>query len=486
VSTDLLGGTANPWWHGTYKPALLSSESMVPSSIVMEHEKKGDDVWIAGYGGNWRLLGAEGQTTFYPSDFGIGSTVNHQIVIDPMTIGQPRSSQRIYVGDTDWGLFSSADGLSTQQGISDVPLTCGGTAGTVDFDTVVDGGVVYVGAGNRDTNTQGDVLSAAAPATSCSDFTSTGLAAATGGRRPLAVGVVDTSGTPTLFVAVEGDGMWTRVGSNPWMQNTSLFMTDLSNTPTGAIAIGGGAVYAYDPRVGVYRSLDDGATWVLIWSNPSVATTPFLMVDSARPTNLWVSAKGGLYDLENAASTSFGTVPPVIAGMTSGLAELEGQVFTTELVPDTGLELQVSDPTGTTFTNLGNSELSATQASASGIAVANDGTVYIATSGSGVIVGTPVDPTTASLGSSLNPSTLHTTVTFTATVTALDGGDTPGGSVVFWNGSKKLGTATLTPSGVATFATKKLKQGTSLIVATYQGDASDDPSTSNTVDQVVS
>jgi hypothetical protein len=494
VSTELLGPqTGNPWWHGLYPPALLYSASMVPSSIVIEHEKRGDDLWVAGYGGIWRLLGAEGQDTFYASDTGLGSTVNHQIAIDPTTVNLPRSSQRIYLGDTDWGMFSSADGFSTQQGITDDQFTSGSTDA---YDTVVDSEVsppvVYVGVGNRDSNTQGDLLSAPAPATSAAAFQSLGLAAATGGGRPLAVGVVDTSGTPTLIVAVDGGGMWTRTGTGPWVQDTGLFTeVQPSASEVAAMATGTGSqastVYAYDPSVGVWRSLDAGApgSWTLIWQHESLAAVPFLMVDSADPTTLWVSASGGLYQLDDAASTStFTGVQPVISGATSGLAELNGQVFTTELVPGTGLELQVSDPTGANFTDLGNSELSGTLATASSIAVASDGTVYVATAGSGVIVGTPVDPTATSLTSSPNPSTAGKRVSFTATVTALDGGDTPDGVVVFWNGSQKLGTANLGASGVATYSAR-LQEGSYSIVATYQGNATDDPSTSPAITQTV-
>jgi hypothetical protein len=151
-------------------------------------------------------------------------------------------------------------------------------------------------------------------------------------------------------------------------------------------------------------------------------------------------------------------------------------VFTTELVNGTGLELQVSDPTGANFTNLGNSQLSGTLADASSIAVANDGTVYIATTGSGLIVGTPVDPTATSL--TANQWKLNKPVTFTATVTALAGGDTPTGLVVFWNGTKKLGTVTLNASGTATYSIKALKKGSYSIVAKYQGGANDEPSSS--------
>jgi len=487
VSTELNGQqSGDAWWHSTYPPAMLSSQTMVPSSIAIEHEATGDDIWVAGYGGNWRLLGAENQQDFYPSDSGIGSTVNHQLALDPTTAGDPRTSQRVYLGDTDWGMFSSADGFSTQQGISDDQFASGATD---TFDTVVDGTVsqpvVYVGVGNRDTNTQGDLLSAPEPVTSTSKFQPTGLGAATGGGRPLAVGVVDTSGTPTLIVAVSGSGMWTRVGTGPWTQDTSLFAeVQQSTSEVSAIATQGSAVYAYDPMVGVYRSLTAGApgSWTLIWKHPSIAAVPSLMVDSSVATpRLWISAVGGLYQIDNpatATTTSDVGLSPIISGTTYGLAELNGQVFTTELVAGTGLELQVSDPTGANFTNLGNIQLSGTLADASSIAVANDGTVYIATTGSGLIVGTPVDPTGTSLSASPNQTKPGQRVTFTATVTALAGGDTPAGLVVFWNGTKKLGTATINASGKATFSTTTLKKGSYSIVAKYQGDANDDPSSS--------
>jgi hypothetical protein len=491
VSDELLGPqTGNPWWHASYTPALLYSQTMVPSSIVIEHERSGDDLWVAGYGGNWRRLAAEGQATFYPSDAGLGSTVNHQIALDPSSAGHPRASQRVYLGDTDWGMFSSADGFSTQQGIADDQF------GVVGYDTVVDSAVsppvVYLGVGNRDSNTQGDLISATAPAVSSTAFQSLGLAAATGGGRPLALGVVDTSGTPTLIVAVEASGIWTRVGAGPWTSDTSLFATD--QQPTAAIATGTGAqastVYAYDRTKGVYRSLDAGApgSWTLIWKHASLApaAVPFLMVDSVDPTRLWVSAVGGLYRLDGAASTTmFGAVTPIVPGVTSGLGEVAGQVFTTELVPGTGLELQVSDATGANFTDESDYELSGTLVSASSIAVASDGTVYIATAGSGLIVGTPVEATTTSLTSTPNPSRLGGRVTFTATVTAGGGGTVPAGIVGFWNGTQELGTANLNASGVATFSSSKLKKGSHSIVAKYQGGTFDTPSSSAPIVQTV-
>jgi hypothetical protein len=397
-----------------------------------------------------------------------------------------RSGQRVYLGDTDWGMFSSADGFSTQQAIADDQFIGGGTDA---YDTVVDGAVsppvVYAGVGNRDSNSQGDVMSATAPATASTSFQSLGLATATGGGRPLGLGVVDTAGTPTVIVAVEASGIWTRVGSGAWTRDASLFATD--EPPTAAIATGSGAqadtVYAYDRTIGVYRSLDAGApgSWTLIWKHASLAAVPFLMVDSADPTRLWVSAVGGLYRLDGAASSTFSSLTPVIAGTTAGLAELGGHVFTTQ-VAGANVELEVSDASGANFSTLG--EMNGMPASASSIAVAGDGTVYVATTGWGVIVGTPVDSTTTSLTSTPDPSRYRKPVTFTGTVAA-GGGATPAGVVIFWNGTRELGSANLDASGSATFSSTKLSRGSHSIVATYQGDARDTASTSSAIVQTV-
>ena len=76
---------------------------------------------------------------------------------------------------------------------------------------------------------------------------------------------------------------------------------------------------------------------------------------------------------------------------------------------------------------------------------------------------------TTTLASSMNPSTLGQSVTFTATVTAASG--TPTGTVTFKKGSTTLGTATLS-GGMATFATSTLPSGSNSIKASY-GESTD-------------
>jgi hypothetical protein len=88
--------------------------------------------------------------------------------------------------------------------------------------------------------------------------------------------------------------------------------------------------------------------------------------------------------------------------------------------------------------------------------------------------------TSTALVSSLNPSLVGQSVTFTATVT----GNAPTGSVQFRDGVTVLGTVALS-GNTAAFATNALAQGTHPITAVYSGDANNLTSTSPVVNQVV-
>ncbi len=89
--------------------------------------------------------------------------------------------------------------------------------------------------------------------------------------------------------------------------------------------------------------------------------------------------------------------------------------------------------------------------------------------------------TITTVGSSLNPSTLGQSVTFTATVS----GSSPTGSIQFLDGSTGLGTVSLT-GGVANLALSTLSVGTHSITAAYSGDSANSKSTSAILSQVVS
>jgi hypothetical protein len=82
--------------------------------------------------------------------------------------------------------------------------------------------------------------------------------------------------------------------------------------------------------------------------------------------------------------------------------------------------------------------------------------------------------TGTTLGSSLNPSAIGQSVTFTATVTGVAGASAPAGTVTFFDNGTSLGAGTLsTTAGVttATLTTGVLAIGTHPITATYGGDS---------------
>jgi len=74
------------------------------------------------------------------------------------------------------------------------------------------------------------------------------------------------------------------------------------------------------------------------------------------------------------------------------------------------------------------------------------------------------------LATSANPAVAGAAVTFTATVTGVNGGVAPTGTVTFYNGTAPIGTATLS-SGKARLSTAKLAAGKPSILASYNGNA---------------
>ncbi|MFZ0957189.1 MAG: Ig-like domain repeat protein [Candidatus Sulfotelmatobacter sp.] len=88
--------------------------------------------------------------------------------------------------------------------------------------------------------------------------------------------------------------------------------------------------------------------------------------------------------------------------------------------------------------------------------------------------------TTTTLTASPNPLGDGQLLTLTATVAPAPSG-TPDGTVSFYSGTKLLGTATLTTSGIATLTLTSLVVGTDSLTAVYSGCAGFLPSTSATV-----
>ncbi len=96
--------------------------------------------------------------------------------------------------------------------------------------------------------------------------------------------------------------------------------------------------------------------------------------------------------------------------------------------------------------------------------------------------GSVQNPTTTAVTSSLNPATYGQAVTFTAHVTATSG--TPTGTVMFFDGTTALGSATLA-NGSTSISISSLAAGAHSITAAYQGGLGFAPSTSTPLTQTV-
>src|SRR6185503_1883868 len=79
----------------------------------------------------------------------------------------------------------------------------------------------------------------------------------------------------------------------------------------------------------------------------------------------------------------------------------------------------------------------------------------------------PASPTTTSLSSNLNPSSVGQSVTFTATVAS--GGGTPDGTVQFAIDGNDVGSAVTLVGGQAQLITSTLTVGNHSVQATYSG-----------------
>ena len=93
--------------------------------------------------------------------------------------------------------------------------------------------------------------------------------------------------------------------------------------------------------------------------------------------------------------------------------------------------------------------------------------------------------TSAVVTSSLNPSGLGASVTFTATVSVATGAGSPGGTVEFFDNGGSLGAPVGLAGGTATISTAALALGTHPITAVYSGDTNFIGATSAVMNQVV-
>jgi hypothetical protein len=381
-----IGGPGGPtWWLGGGGRFAPGSAGYVASSIVTGTPGGTDcldpDVWVAGRSGIWASQNEAHD--WYPMMQGLGVSIARDVAGDPSVAG------RTYVAAADWVFLYSTDSLTTVTQ-KKAPGVVRGTDIAIDPAT----SRVYIGAGKPSTN--GEIFSSANPVTS--GWTDEGLSGVAGGRVPLAVAAQTASGQRILLAAVEGNGIWRKVGAT-WTKVNAVAMASWQPSRGSSFAWAPGApnVYLFDHESGVWRSNDRGKTWTKIWNiRSSVAGTGYLAVDPTSPGRLYVSQAGtGVYRIDGATSGSVeaGTLSPTLIypSPSAGPIETDGAGSLWLGLNASANEtpgLYRSDNAGGSWSLMSDGAYAAAALFPYDLWIAPDGHVFVATNGDGVMVGT--------------------------------------------------------------------------------------------------
>jgi len=381
-----LGGPGGRTWWLNQASSVPGGSSYVPASILTGTFPPvgtgclDPNVLLAGRAGVWGSRDA-GQD-WYPMMQGLGVTIARDVAADPSVTG------RTFVGDADWVFHHSSDALSTVT----QKKPPGETAGT---DIAIDPatGRVFLATGNPTKN--GEVFSSANPATNA--WTDEGLSSVAAGRLPLAV-AAQTFGTQRiLIVAVEGNGIWRKVGGT-WAKVNGVAMATWqpSRGASLAWAPGSSTIFLFDHESGVWRSSDRGMTWTKIWTiHSSVSGTGYLAIDPTAPGRLYVSAAAsGVWRIDGATtgSVTAGTLTPTLVFSSPVAGPIDvgsaGDVWVAVGAgPGVAARLSRSTDAGATWTVMSDAFYAAAGGFPLDLAVAPDGHVFLATNGDGVLVG---------------------------------------------------------------------------------------------------
>ena len=259
-------------------------------------------------------------------------------------------------------------------------------------------------------------------------------------------------------------------------QSYDVFVTKVSLvTPTASVC--GSTAICAGSQATIRADLTGNPPWSLTWSDgptqTGITSSPVTRnVSPAFSTTYSVTSVSDVNEAGTSSGSAVVTVNPRPTAVAIGSGEIlfggpgikiygfGGGAGQCSWSPTTELNYGV-DPCAPTATPAATTTYTLTVTHPNGCASTNNPTVT-------VTVLTHV-PTRTTLRSSLNPSTLGSSVTFTATVAA--GNWTPRGTVTFMDGATPLGTLTLSgpPIAMATFPTSSLSLGDHSITAVYGG-----------------
>lgn len=300
---DTVVGRTSRWWHSDAGTENHPGQKN-PYASSLEVAGNGA-LYLTGRGGIWRTLDPTGSNPHWdPATKNLNATFSWTVAIDPT------DENHVLLGDTDWSVFSSTDGMQTVSqsrpdpdaylNVHDLAFDATGTAyaATEYLAQKTAGGEVY-----RTTKwTDGKPT-----------WESMGLRATYEGDGCTADNVLGLAAVPNtspqaVVAAVQGCGVYAWDGS-AWSLAGPMATGEKTHRTAFTTVPGTNDVLYYDRNGGVYESLNGGSDFhqvAAIGAAPYVETDGFDTTDyiaahrntGNSTTTVYVSTLDGLYALE--------------------------------------------------------------------------------------------------------------------------------------------------------------------------------------------
>jgi len=397
--STLYGSTATWWLANNAYQRFAGNKDWTAGHITGDSDNRGL-ILVAGRGGAWFGVQAPNRVDWYPADCGLMVTVNNSVDADPQVPAV------MAVGNMDYQIVASADhGVScVQRGTgAGSPIT---TGDMVFFDRDGTSGArstIYVGVSQRGTQTDDGGVWSNPDIGGSGAWVSEGLPV---NGDPVAVAVTrDSAGNKVILVSVQGsaDGtrpnrLYRKVGATWQPPITGGPFAANSGFGSFAVSRGSRVVYAFDAS-GVWRSNTAGAqgSWTKIaTASAGYQTLNNLVIDRIAPAVVYFSDGGAVKRVAN-ADTSTGVtssqISTILTGANAGpiAGDKNGGLFVHDRGGATARLLFAAAPrTGTvSFAAVQDVFYAENATSIRSLHVGDDGYVYTADNGNGVLVGQP-------------------------------------------------------------------------------------------------
>lgn len=337
-NTPLIGKTYKAFWKGTSTSGFASDDgswsSYPDSKANMKNDVAGPqgDWWkyttstwaIPGYGydydiGDMSVGKDDSHAIFVAGEVGIWRSTNQGVDWEPAVDGflnlvnrevvaDPHIAGKVYQTNVDYALFESDDYLSTVKNWSKPSgMNSRGWALTIDGSTSPS--TVYLGLGDRDTNTGGQIWRRDSNG-SWSQIDTGPM----GGKRVIGIGITkDSNGNQVMIAVTQANGLWRKVGNGafskislPKTSKGKAFQEKQKSLRTDIqIAPGSSTFYIYDRQSGLWRGDNYGSSWTNIYDSPTdTESTGYMRVHPSDPKVVFVSDTSGVYRISNANTAS--------------------------------------------------------------------------------------------------------------------------------------------------------------------------------------